>query len=338
MNREASHSGLVIDVHSHATLDLGDGRDAGTDISLDFVPPWTPETGLQLMDDVGIGMSVLSMPEAGVHFDDAENKARARRINEYLTGLATQHPTRRGAMAALPVTDIDAALDELAHALDVLDMDAVSLPTSVHDRYLGDPFFDPLFEELNRRGATVFVHPVQAKASEPLNLGLNQSLLEFPFDTTRMIANMIFSGALNRFPDIRFIASHGGGTLPFLLSRLQILEPATGAGPGRPKLSAQEIQEGAASFYYDLTAATSTAHLTALTELVPASRLLVGFDIPFMPPPTMRPALDAIRDWAGFTDEDIERILHRNAAGLFPKVAARLHEAVGTAGTVGGDA
>src|SRR5882724_10107814 len=164
MNSEASQSGPVIDVHSHATLDLGDGRDAGTNISLDFVPPWTPETGLELMDEVGIGLSVLSMPEAGVHFEDARNKDRARRINEYLTGLVTQHPTRRGAMAALPVTNIDAALDELAYALAVLDMDAVSLPTSVHDRYLGDSFFDPLFEELNRRQATVFVHPVQAKA------------------------------------------------------------------------------------------------------------------------------------------------------------------------------
>lgn len=332
MNPPSPPSGPVIDVHSHATLDLGDGRDAGTNISLDFVPPWSPDAGLDLMDDVGIGMSVLSMPEAGVHFDDAGNTVRARRINEYLTGLATRHPTRRGAMAALPVTKIDAALDELAYALDVLNMDAVSLPTSVHDRYLGDPFFDPLFDELNRRAATVFVHPVQAKASEPLNLGLNQSLLEFPFDTTRMIANMIFSGAVRRFPDIKFIASHGGGTLPYLLSRLQILEPATGAGPGRATLSAQEIKEDAASFYYDLTAATSTAHLTALTEMVPASQLLVGFDIPFMPAPTMRPALEAIRGWAGFTAEDVEKILHRNAAGLFPKVAARLQRAVAAGG------
>ena len=335
MNSQTSRSAPVIDVHSHATLDLGDGRDAGTNISLDFVPPWTPETGLRLMDEVGIGLSVLSMPEAGVHFDDTENKDRARRINEYLAGLAAQHPTRRGAMAALPVTDIDAALAELAYALDVLDMDAVSLPTSVRDVYLGDAFFDPLFEELNRRRATVFVHPVQAKASEPLNLGLNQSLLEFPFDTTRMIANMIFSGAVDRFPDISFIASHGGGTLPFLLGRLQILEPATGAGPGRTKLSAQQIQEGAASFYYDLTAATSKAQLTALTEMVPASRLLVGFDIPFMPAPTMRPALDAIRDWPGFTDTDVEKILHTNAAELFPKVAARLNGTV-RAGGYGG--
>ena len=332
MSSEAAQSGPVIDVHSHATLDLGDGRDAGTNISLDFVPPWTPEAGLELMDDVGISLSVLSMPEAGAHFDDATNKDRARRINEYLTDLATRHPTRRGAMAALPVTNIDAALTELVYALDVLDMDAVSLPTSVHDVYLGDAFFDPLFEELNRRRATVFVHPVQAKASESLNLGLNQSLLEFPFDTTRMIANMIFSGAINRFPDIGFIASHGGGTLPFLLSRLQILEPATGAGPGRAKLSAQEIHDGAASFYYDLTAATSKAHLTALTEMVPASRLLVGFDIPFMPAPTMRPALDAIRDWPGFTDEDVEKIFCTNAAGLFPKAAARLHAAVPAGG------
>jgi predicted TIM-barrel fold metal-dependent hydrolase len=226
-------------------------------------------------------------------------------------------------MAVLPAADTDDALAELQYALDVLRMDAVSLPTSVQDVYLGDVRFDPLFEELNRREATLFVHPVQATASEPLNLGLNQSVLEFPFDTTRMIANMILSGAVRRFPHIKIIASHGGGTLPYLLTRLQTLEPVVGAGPGRRTLSSEEIREDAARFYYDLTAATSRAHLAALTDMVPTTQLLTGFDIPFMPTSSMRPALEDLRAWPGFDAEDLHRIEHANAADLFPEAARR---------------
>lgn len=313
----------MIDVHSHATLDLGDGKDAGTNIPYGFIPSWSVDGGMRTMDQVGIGTCILSMPEAGTHFDDAKNMARARQINEYLAGIAAEHPTRFGAMAALPATTMDGSLEELAYALDTLGMDAVSLPTSIGDVYLGDTQFDPLFEELDRRAATLFVHPVQAKASGAVNLGLIQSMLEFPFDTTRMITNMIFSGAWRRYPHIKVIASHGGGTFPYLLTRLQTLEPITGPGPGREKLTPQEIQEGAAWFYYDLTAATSRAHLTALTEIVPPSRLLVGFDIPFMPVPTMGPAIVAIESWGGFSERDVAQILHSNAADLFPSVEAR---------------
>jgi len=313
----------LIDVHSHATLDLEDGREAGTNIPSQFVPPWSVEGGLHIMNEVGIGTCVLSMPEAGTHFDDAKNVSRARQVNEYLGGIAAGNPTRFGSMAVLPATTMDGSLEELAYALDTLGMDAVSLPTSVNDVYLGDSQFDPLFEELNRRSATLFVHPVQAKASAPLMNGLIQSMLEFPFDTTRMITNMIFSGAVRRFPNIKMVVSHGGGTFPYLLTRLQTLEPLTGPGPGRKMLTPEEIKEGAAWFYYDLAAATSKAHLTALTEIVPSSRLLVGFDIPFMPVSTMGSALQDIHAWDGFDEQDVANILHANAAGLFPAVEAR---------------
>ena len=313
----------VIDVHSHGTLDLGDGKDAGTNIPSSFVPPWSVDGALAIMDEVGITASVLSMPESGTHFDDAQNISRARQVNEFLAGIAAEHPTRFGAMACLPATTVDGALEELSYALDTLGMDAVSLPTSVRDVYLGDASFDPLFEEMDRRGVTLFVHPVQAKASVAVNLGILQSMLEFPFDTTRMITNMIFSGAWRRFSRIRMIASHGGGTFPYLLTRLQTLEPITGPGPGREKLTAEEIHEGAAWFHYDLTAATSRAHLTALTEIVEPSHLLTGFDIPFMPVATMVPAIEAIQGWSGFDEQGMAQVLHTNAASLFPSVEAR---------------
>lgn len=315
----------MIDVHSHATLAI-DGMEAGTNLPYDVVPPWSVERALDIQGQAGIGSCILSMPDAGSHFDDATNVARSRLVNEFLVGVRNEHPAQFGAMAVLPVTTIDGCLEELSYALDTLKMDAVSLPTSVNNVYLGDSIFDPLFEELNRREATVFTHPVQAKASQAVSLGINQSMLEFVFDTTRMITNMIFSDAVRRFPKMKFIASHGGGTFPYLVSRLMTLEPLTGAGAGvgRQKLTAQEIKDGAGWFYYDLTAATSRAHLTALVEIVPASQLLSGFDIPFMPASTIAPAVDAVRDWDGFSEHDIEQVVHVNAAELFPQVAARI--------------
>lgn len=313
----------IIDVHSHAVIDFGDGKDAGTNLPIGMIPPWSPAGALGLMDDAGIATSILSMPEAGTHFDDAANVERARRMNEYLADLVASTPSRRGAVATLPLTTIEGSLSELAYALDVLHLDGVSLPTSVRDVYLGDPRFDPLFEELQRREVAVFTHPVLAKASAPLTLGLNQAVLEFMFDTTRMMTNMIVCGAVRRFPNLKMIVSHGGGTLPYLLTRLQTLLPVVGSGPDRDRLTPEQILEGAGYFYYDLTAATSVAHLTALAQVVPAARLVMGFDIPYLRPQTMRPAIQSVLDWGPFTDIDVESIFHHTAASLFPSVEAR---------------
>ena len=313
----------LIDVHSHALVDLGDGKDAGTNIPIGFIPPWSPAGAIAIMDQYGIATSIVSMPDGGTHFDDATNITRARQLNEYLANLVSTTPSRRGSMAVLPLTTIDGSLAELTYALDVLKMDAVSLPASVKNVYLGDAQFDPLFEELNRRKATVFVHPVQPPAGLPLNLGLNQSILEFPFDTTRMILNMITSGATLRFPNVKMIASHGGGTFPYLLTRIQTIVPVTGSGPGRAPLTPAQILAGAQFFYYDLTSATSIAHLTALAQIVPTSQLLMGFDIPFLPQATIAPTIQDVLTWKPFKGDDVKRIFHDNAAALFPMVEAR---------------
>ena len=155
---------------------------------------------------------------------------------------------------------------------------------------LGDTRYDPWFEEMNRRGVTLFVHPVPAKASRSVDLGIDVSIVEFMFDTTRMLTNMIFSGAKNRFSKINIISTHGGGTIPYLMTRIETLERVFGPGKGRAHLSPAEIREGLASFYYDLTAATSPAQLFALQQMVPLSHLVMGFDNPFMPGWTFPPA------------------------------------------------
>jgi predicted TIM-barrel fold metal-dependent hydrolase len=226
----------------------------------------------------------------------------------------------------LPGQDADGAVAEIAYALDTLKMDGVSTSTSINDVYLGEPQFDPWFEELNRRGPTLFVHPTFTKAAQTLLNGLNPSVLEFMFDTTRMIANMVATGAKKRFSNIKIISTHGGGTIPFLVNRIQMLEHAFGVGPGRLELSPEEVREGIASFYYDLTAATSEAQLGAILKLVPVSQLMMGLDFPLMPKSTFAPAIADVGRYPAFSEADLQSLSYGNAGSLYPALNARIKQ------------
>src|SRR5260370_22444587 len=144
------------------------------------------------------------------------------------------------------------------------------------------------------------------------------------FDTTRMLTNMIFSGDKKRLSKITIISTHGGGTIPYLMTRIETLEKVFGPGKDRLHLSPAEIREGLASFYYDLTAATSPGQLFALQQMVPASHLLMGFDHPFMPSWTMPPAIHDVQCWQDFGDTDVSCIANQNARSLYPALTARL--------------
>ena len=135
---------------------------------------------------------------------------------------------------------------------------------------------------------------------------------------------LVFSGAKKRFSHIKMISTHGGGTIPYLVTRLQTLQEVFGPGPARTKLSTQEVKEGFASFYYDLTASTSSAQLHALLQLVPVSQLLMGFDCPFMPIWSFAPAIEDVQRWEAFTDEDMSLLAQKNAALLYPSIAGRI--------------
>jgi predicted TIM-barrel fold metal-dependent hydrolase len=244
-----------------------------------------------------------------------------------LADIVSKHSTRFGAMATLPaLAATDGLLEEMAYALDTLKLDGVATSTSIDDIYLGDTRYDPWFEEMNRRGVTLFVHPVPAKASRSVDLGIDVSILEFMFDTTRMLINMIFSGAKSRFSKIKIISTHGGGTIPYLMTRIETLEGVFGPGKGRAHMSPAEIREGLASFYYDLTAATSPAQLFCLQQMVPLSHLVMGFDNPFMPGWTFPPAIQDMQHWNDFSDTDVCSIAHRNAESLYPALAGRLQQ------------
>jgi predicted TIM-barrel fold metal-dependent hydrolase len=308
----------LIDVHSHAILPFG------YEAPMAKQPDWSEDIALAMMDKSGIATSILSVPHAANVAEGQEARDIARRVNESLACMVQRHPTRFGAMACLPGRDPDSALAELEYALDVLKMDGVSTSTNINDVYLGEAFYNAWFEEMDHRGATLFIHPTLLSSFPEYGLGLNPSGLEFMFDTTRMLANMVITGAKRRFPNINMIATHAGGVMPFLVQRLQIVVAAFGPGRGRDPISKEEVKAILATFYYDLTAATTNVQLTGLLDLVPASQLLMGVDIPFMPQDTIPEAIDTIANDLRFSDVDLDLIAHGNAARLYPAVAGRL--------------
>ena len=307
----------LIDVHSHAILPFG------VSAPLAKLPPWSVEGALALMDENGIAASILSVPHAAQHGDEAEASMVARRINETIAEIIAKHPTRFGGVATIPGHLADATLKEIEYALDTLQLDGVATSTNINDVYLGEPAFNPWLDELDRRGATLFIHPWTLSTASQMDLGLNHSVFEFMFDTTRMLANMVLSGAKRHFSRINMISTHGGGTMPFLIERFQHLEVHFGASQ-RATVSAEEILEVLGSFYYDLTAATTPVQLQGMLDLVPASQLLMGVDIPFMPKFTIGGAIDAVGRYQGFSAADLEKIAHSNAGRLFPRLADRL--------------
>src|SRR5712672_4063042 len=310
----------IIDVHSHPILPFGQGAPVGPGQKQ---PEWSVESALSYMEEHDIAACVLSDPDSANHATGQEARDIARRVNETLADIVSRHPGRFGAVATLPGRDADAAVTEIVYALDILKMDGVSTSTSISDVYLGEPQFDPWLEELNRRGATLFVHPTTTKAGKTLLIGLNDSILEFVFDTTRMITNMVVTGAKKRFSQIKIISTHGGGTIPYLVNRIQTLEHTFGVGPGRLELSSEEVREGIASFYYDLTAATSAAQLCAILKLVPVAQLLMGLDNPFMPKSSFAPAIADIGRYPAFSETDLRSISYGNALRLYPELAKR---------------
>jgi predicted TIM-barrel fold metal-dependent hydrolase len=329
---QARRVGRVIDVHSHALLPRWlDAVSQATRLPRDRiqiagtpVPEWSVEHHLSMMEAHGIAACVLSWPSATAFLKGDTARALARAMNEEFASIIARHPKRFGAFAVLPLDDMDAAIEEMRYALDVLKLDGVSSSTHVGGVYLGDARYDNWFAEMNRRATTLFVHPTIPLGSELVSMGLNVAILEFMFDSTRMATNMVLSGAKQRFADIRMICTHGGGTVPYLASRVSILEPVFGAGPNRAVLSAEDILKGLSTFYFDLTASTAAASLDAIRHLVPSSQLMLGFDFPMMPAATVAPGLSRFDDYCGLTMGDRVGIIRDNALSLLPGLADRI--------------
>jgi len=304
-----------IDIHHHVLppqyIEAAAGMRTG-----ERAPPWTPRMSLEDMDRSGVSTAVMSLPQPGVWLGDVPQGRRlARLANEYTAGMQREHPGRFGSFAAIPLPDAEGSLGEIEYALDTLKADGIGLMTSYGDKWLGDRSFWPVYEELNRRKAVVYTHPLGAECCRALSYDVPASTIEYATDTTRTIASLLFSGTAARFPDIRWIFSHGGGTVPFLLSRFERAgQTMKQAGERLPKGVLYELRK----FYYDTAQANHAGALAALGHLVPPAQMLFGSDFPF------RPASEAVAGLAAYpySAGDRRAIEHDNAARLLPRVTA----------------
>jgi 6-methylsalicylate decarboxylase len=276
---------------------------------------WSVQKAIDDMDQGGVTASMNSIVVPGVWFGDAEQAHHlARDSNEYAAKLASDYPGRFGSFATLTLPNIDGSLQEMEYALDTLHADGLQLFTSYGNKWLGDPFFAPLFEELNRRKAVVFVHPTLNDCCKNLLSGVATAAIEYGADTTRAIARMVYSGASKRYPDIRMIFSHAGGTMPFLIGRFADRVPPKGANPANWRT---DFQAEVGKFYYDTAQAYHPVPMTALRHVVPMSQIVFGTDYPY------RSSLEntkGLMEGGVFDPEELRAIKNENVLNLLPRL------------------
>ncbi len=269
-----------IDVHHHIVPPAW--LDALKAAKLDNVPlnKWSIQKSLEDMDKAGIATSMTSPTTPQVNFLGKEAAAGvARSSNDYAKKLTSDHPGRFGVFALLPMPHIDESLKEIAYAFDTLKVDGVGVMTSYGDAWLGYPQFAPIWEELDRRKATVYTHPTGANCCVNLVADLPETIVEYGTDTTRTIANLIFSGTSQRYKNINWIFSHGGGSLTSFAERFLIQMVQT--APFKDKFTRAIVDGELKRFYYDTAQISNTVTIEALAKLVPVSQIVFGTDYPY---------------------------------------------------------
>ena len=304
-----------IDVHHHLTppdyLTAVRGH-------LNVTPPaanWSLDKTLDDMAAAGVLTAMLSVSTPGLWFGDVGASTRLARIcNDYAAQLVRDNPGRFGAFAALPMPNADATLGEITYALDTLKADGVALFTSYDNKWLGDAAFVPVFDELNRRKAIAYVHPIPTACCSNLIPYIPDKVIEFGTDTTRTIASLVFSGAAERWPDIRFIFAHAGGTMPFLVERFEELARM----PQAAKMLPNGVHAPLQRFFYDTAQAANPAAMGALRQLVAPTQILFGTDFPF------RNGIENVNGLktCGFSDRELHQISRDNALALLPRLRA----------------
>lgn len=272
-----------IDVHHHLTPPTWLAAVKAAKLDTPPMSNWTAEHSLAAMDQAGVATAITSPTTPQVGFLPRQDAARvARESNEYARRLADDHPGRFGLFAMLPMPYIDESLKELAYALDTLKADGIGMMTSYGDKWLGYPEFAPVFDELNRRHATVYTHPTTANCCVNLVHGIPETAVELGADTTRTIASLIFSGASQRYGDINFIFSHGGGVLTAVAERFEI--QMVSGPPFGGHLTREYVDHELKRFYYDTAQIANAVTVSALAQLVPVSQIVFGTDYPYRTP------------------------------------------------------
>lgn len=300
-----------IDVHHHFA---SPGYSAALKSQMRGHAKWSVQASLEDMDKSGIATSITSLLNPGLPVwagDVPAARKIAREANEYAARLVRDHPGRFGSFASIPFPDTEGSLREIEYALDTLKADGFHLMTSYGGKYLGDPEFWPILEQLNRRKAVIYTHPTNPACCLKTLPITSLNTIEGPVDTTRTMASLMFTGAAARFPDIRWIFSHSGGVTPFLLSRFQRHEAeAKTSKEAMPNGLMHELKK----FYYDTAQGNHPGALAGLMKIAPVSQVLYGTDFPFIDGATVIAGLSK----HGFSAADLMAINRDNALRLFP--------------------
>ena len=309
-----------IDIHFHLIPQFYQDAayEAGAGPAIGRYPDWSPELALDLMDKSGIDVALMSLAQPGVQFGDQKKAGSlARRCNEYSSELNARWPHRFGALAVVPMWDVREAVAEIDHALDQLKHHGVCLFASYGEKFLGDPWFDPVLEKLNDRDAVVFIHPAFHPSSRKLELPWPGFMMEYVFDTTRAAVNLVFSGAIERFPRIRFVLAHAGGLMPYFAWRLSV---SPMIDKRLAQMSPDEVYERLRRFWYDNALAPTAETLECLDRVAKPSQIVFGSDWPFA---NSRVIEEAVKTYEGVAMPRSRRdaIDRNNALSLFPQFA-----------------
>ena len=309
-----------IDIHFHLIPQFykDAAYESGTGPAIGRYPDWSPERALQAMDAFGIETALTSLAQPGVQFGERAAALKlARRCNEFASELCARWPGRFGALALVPMWDTSDALAEIEHCLGTLKHQGVCLFASYGEKFLGDAAFDPILAALNERDAVVFVHPAFHPSSRNLDLPWPGFMMEYLFDTTRAVANLVFGGAIVRFPRIRFVLAHAGGLIPYFAWRLSV-SPMIDAR--MPQLSREEVFGRLRRFWYDVALSPSAETYACLSGVAAPEQIVFGSDWPFA---NARVVAQAVKDYEAVPLAPPQRaaIDRGNPLSLFPQFA-----------------
>jgi len=311
----------LIDVHAHYVTDsyLAAAIEAGHQ-NPDGMPGWprfSVSDKLAMMDRQGIGRAVLSISSPGVHFgDDRSARKLAAEVNDFGAKVAADHPDRFGLFASLPLPDLEGALAEASRALDDLGAVGLILETTAGGHYVSDPGFRPLLDELDRRGAVVMIHPTSPACSPPLVSDPPPPMLEFLFESTRTVADLVLTGALEHHPNLNVVIPHGGAMLPLVADRIEQFRALF----GHDAQDGPSVRELLSTLWYDMAGLPFPVQIPALAQIVGVDHLLYGSDSTFTPEPVIARQIRSIdeadahldhRGWRELTTINAERLFGR---------------------------
>lgn len=275
----------LVDVHAHFLTDeyVGTAIAAGVEHpdGMPQWPSWSVEQHLSLMQDNGIRHAILSISSPGVSFAGSDAATLARHVNDFAARVCAEHPERFSFFASLPLPDVDAAINEAAHVIDHHEAAGVVMLSNSGGRYLGDASLDPLWEFLDKRQSIVFVHPTSPPDTDAA-LGRPAPMIEFMFETTRTITDLMFASVVDRYPRIRFVIPHCGAALPLLAARIELFRSLwpgpDGGGPGPLTTNAQFRR-----MWFDTAGHPLPTQAGVLRDVVGSERILYGSDYCWTP-------------------------------------------------------